>query len=399
MGHELICSWLGISCETWPPNHHVLLGLDPGETDPARIEQHVHERMERVRRYQLTNPELATEAMNRLAQALICLTDACNKRRQETVQAVVIVDRSEAVLSPAEAPTWPLEVPDTGQVLDWETAPPPRRDQDTITASLSDTATDVRPALELPVDLPHAKTAQAASAVDPAIEAARLSQAARRGLATKRALYYRIARTRQLIWAWERVGKYLNEPNRTLTRPAEATDLANQLKLIRDLLRSFPPLLGEAGQPGCYVMALARQQVIVPTFQTLLASQRERLAEDWQSGLRLLNAHRDFLREELHGLRHRGAVARIFRAIRAALAENPGTLLLVVALVALNLAYPALWQRHFAEQIVVFLAMAAFKVYLVWDSIQEAKPIPVAVAAPPPQRRVRRSPRPQQQAN
>ena len=72
--HEQICQILGLSAETWPPDHYTLLALSPGENDHTRIEHQVHERMERVRRYQLTHPEATTEAMNRLAQALVCLS-------------------------------------------------------------------------------------------------------------------------------------------------------------------------------------------------------------------------------------------------------------------------------------------------------------------------------------
>ena len=75
MDHQLLCSWLALPAGSWPPNHYVLLGLEPGADDAAAIEASVHERMGILRRYQLTHPELATEAMNRLAQAMICLTD------------------------------------------------------------------------------------------------------------------------------------------------------------------------------------------------------------------------------------------------------------------------------------------------------------------------------------
>ena len=80
MDHELICTWLGLSSKTWPPDHYTLLGLPAGESNAERIEQNVQHRMERVRRYQLTNPEAATEAMNRLAQAFVCLSDPQTKR-------------------------------------------------------------------------------------------------------------------------------------------------------------------------------------------------------------------------------------------------------------------------------------------------------------------------------
>src|SRR5262245_61779708 len=78
--HEIICTWLGVTAERWPPDHYALLGLDRGEARADLIEQHVHERLAKVRCYQLSHPAQATEAMNRLAQAFMCLTDAEAKR-------------------------------------------------------------------------------------------------------------------------------------------------------------------------------------------------------------------------------------------------------------------------------------------------------------------------------
>jgi len=75
MSDEWICSCLRLPPDSWPPDHYTLLGLDLGEADSSRIEQRVQERMEKLRPYQLTHPDQATEAMNRLAQALVCLTD------------------------------------------------------------------------------------------------------------------------------------------------------------------------------------------------------------------------------------------------------------------------------------------------------------------------------------
>src|SRR5262249_4677779 len=75
MNDQLICTWLGITDAAWPPDHYRLLGLPMGEPNIERIEEQVHRRLESVRRYQLTHPEIVTEAMNRLAQAFVCLTD------------------------------------------------------------------------------------------------------------------------------------------------------------------------------------------------------------------------------------------------------------------------------------------------------------------------------------
>src|SRR5438132_11644234 len=75
MQHQIICSWLGMPADRWPPDHYALLGLNAGEARVDVIEQHVHDRLAKVRCYQISNPEQATEAMNRLAQAFMCLTD------------------------------------------------------------------------------------------------------------------------------------------------------------------------------------------------------------------------------------------------------------------------------------------------------------------------------------
>ncbi|TMQ34848.1 MAG: hypothetical protein E6K70_05425 [Planctomycetota bacterium] len=91
MDAELIRNWLQLPPGDWPPDHYTLLGLQAGETDTPRIEQQVYERMELARRYQLIHPEAATEAMNRLAQALVCLTDPGAKAEYD------------AALLPAEA--------------------------------------------------------------------------------------------------------------------------------------------------------------------------------------------------------------------------------------------------------------------------------------------------------
>jgi hypothetical protein len=168
-------------------------------------------------------------------------------------------------------------------------------------------------------------------------EAAR-SQRARRGLGTRRALYRRLAHTRRLAHAWEQAGKYLAWPKRRLTRPAEANELIRLLTAVRTGLEGFPPLLGEAGQPGYLVLSLARQQAPVPTFQTLLSSQREALARDWWAGRTFLQSHREFLRQELRTLRKKSLVARGVRAVRVFLSEHPAGVLILLALLALNIA-------------------------------------------------------------
>src|SRR5438093_6395864 len=97
MSHELICSWLGLPPGSWPPDHYALLGLEVGEGDVQKIEEHVHERLMKVRQYQLSHPDQATEAMNRLAQAFTCLTDPETKKAYD---ASLLSPQSVAVEEP-----------------------------------------------------------------------------------------------------------------------------------------------------------------------------------------------------------------------------------------------------------------------------------------------------------
>src|SRR5437899_5445108 len=82
---ELICSCLGLPANRWPPDHYTLLALEPRETDTRQIEQRVQERTEKLRRYQLTHADQVTDGMNRLAQALVCLTDPVAKQAYDAM--------------------------------------------------------------------------------------------------------------------------------------------------------------------------------------------------------------------------------------------------------------------------------------------------------------------------
>lgn len=360
MSHELICSWLGLPPENWPPDHYALLGLPVGEGDVQKVEEHVHERLMKVRQYQLSHPDQATEAMNRLAQAFTCLTDPETKRAYdasllsphaafvEEPPPVISVDEpdplawlfgpwNELTAEPFPDPAQEFPAPSL-QVQDWSKAPPPPRVA--VRPEAPATAGNGAAAVTAP-----AAQYQVAAPADHVMETARESRPARRGLGTKRALYYRLVNTRRLLWHWQQVGRYLGYPERRLTRLTEATELTRHLAAILEALPSFPPLLGRAGQPGYLVIVLARQQLIVPTFRSLKREQREVLAQHWRDGFKLLTVHRDFLRGELKAMRRKGLVGQTVRAVRATISDQPEAILLLIALVALNVA---LW-THFTR--------------------------------------------------
>jgi outer membrane biosynthesis protein TonB len=375
MSHELICTWLGLAAQDgWPPDHYRLLGLERGESDVGRIEEQVHQRLDTVRRYQMMHPEEATEAMNRLAQAFVCLTDPAAKRSYDTTVLGLPAPPEEA----APAPEGPAEPRDP---LAWLYTPPPLPEPtppplprsavppplppplpaappplppDWVAGAAAPVAVATRSAkpppeprpAEAPPPMPPIAVPPPERPADPVLEAAQTSPQARRGLGTKRALYYRVARTRHLLRLWSLIGRYVSAPRRRLGRGAEAKDLVANLAEIQEVLEHFPPLLGEAGQPGYLVLALT--EVDVPaTFPGLSASQREALARDWRAGQKLLTAHRDFLRGELRAMRRRGPITRLVRAGRTFLSDQPGVaVLILLALLALGVA---LWRPYAQE--------------------------------------------------
>jgi hypothetical protein len=381
MKHDKICAWLGLPAGAWPPDHYTLLGLNPGEQDVARIEQHVHDRLAKLRCYQLSHPEQATEAMNRLAQAFMCLTDAQAKRTYDVLanrlsQVAEVVPHGpsgKAINGHASAEAnRPAVAPDDTAVavrpltqVDWKNTPPPVRVSDATpppsappaSADSPSPANGVVPVANDPgqtetsqVGTAQTEVAQAPQApqvssappvsqpADFLYESARASVEARRGIGTLGALSDRIDHTRRLLWAWDHAGKYLNKTNRRLSRLAEQNDLNRWLEKIGELMEGFPRVLGQPGQPGYRIVAMARLEMTAVMFNVLDPHQREALARDWVAGRVVLLSHRKFLRQEFKSVRRSNIFARAVRAARAALNDHPRWVLLGVSLAALAIA-------------------------------------------------------------
>ncbi len=361
MDHDQICTWLGLPPGAWPPDHYRLLGLQVGEDDAELIEQRVHDRLDTVRRYQMTHPEQATEAMNRLAQAFVCLTEPAIKKTYDVELGVVVaeVETASAVasVSQAEPIQWlsnpppvdwlnekpPLAIPNGPPPLAIPFGPPPLPRLPPPLPPLPRPQYESPPPAAVPV-VSVAAHPEPPGLLDPVLEAAQ-SGPARRNIATKRTLYQRIGHTRRLQRLWNGLGKYVSSPKRRLSRSQDGPDLIRLLNELKLLLRGFPPLLGEAGQPGYLLLALTQVDT-VKVFQSFSPQQREALSRDWQNGVKLLAAHRDFLRQELRAMRRRSVGQRLLRAVWSVVVDRPGILLLLLALLALNVA---LWRTYVEE--------------------------------------------------
>jgi hypothetical protein len=316
-----------------------------GEEDIVLVEQRVQERLDVLRRYQISHPEQATEGMNLLAQAFVCLTDPIAKRDYD--QKLQVGKPSLApppVRRPPVAGPSPPPVPNAPGPRDplvWlytpgmngpgELPPPPPVRVAPITIEVAEEVETAEPTPPSPP--PPAPTEVP---IDPILEAAQQSVQARRGLATRRALYRRVGLTRHLQRLWHRLGKYLNDTEKRLSRP-EASELYKLVEQIEEACFDFP-LLGEAGQPGHLILSLTqldRSKALL----TLSQGQRESLQRDWEAGLRFLEAHRDYLRVEIAASRGRSRWVECVRAIRSWLNEKPlAGVLVLLALLALSIA-------------------------------------------------------------
>src|SRR5262249_31106877 len=122
MNQEILCTWLGLPKTAWPPDAWTLLGLTRGEHDLPMIEARVQDRMTKLRHFQLSFPEEATEGMNRLAEAFVTLTEACSKKQAAEATA------SSAAKPPHAAALAKDETSVSKNTkVDWRNEPPPVR--------------------------------------------------------------------------------------------------------------------------------------------------------------------------------------------------------------------------------------------------------------------------------
>jgi hypothetical protein len=317
----MICTWLGLADKRWPPDPYALLGLTPGECDGPRIETRVQERMAKLRCYQLSHPDEATEGMNRVAQAFIALVE---KHCPRSGASRPPVHAATSAPSGDKRTPQPLAVGDTavGQhaKLDWEAAPPPVR------------AAKSGPLHAIPVGLPETAGAPRLDSAEPSPPAeteeqvirslAEESDDARAGVLTLQAIIARADLTRQLLIAWRKAGRYLALPKRKLTRPAEKSDFTHKLEALLEAADRYPDFIAHPGRPGYRAVALAHLGITPEVFNAMGEEPREQLARDWTLAHKILLAHRTFLLRQFKALRRRGPLGRAAYILRISLRDH-----------------------------------------------------------------------------
>jgi hypothetical protein len=393
--HSLLRSWLGLPPGPWPPDHYALLGLAPGPCEAAAVERLVLARMARLRPHQLLHPELVTEGMNRLAQALVCLTDDAARLAYDAELEVArpnppppFPQREGGVNSPPPFPassrdrgaearsrserssqTEARDAGPTGEGLGEGSVYPayepipgfPIPTDDELPPGEVTQVIEVRfePGLAPPEPLPPAYEVVETGPPEPlppayevveteiaplpagaVVEAELVSpppEAPWRP-ATRRQLYARLAAARWLLTAWQQLRPVLGDPREPLDRPARVLALLEAVAAVRPLLDSLPGLAASPGRPGGLVAAILRQPLLLSTLRTLLPDQRRALAIDWRKAEQTLTAEYGRLRELVRSgrpLRRRRSRWRLLRW----LVRTPEVALLVLAAAVLIVAF------------------------------------------------------------
>ena len=325
-------TWLGLPPGPWPPDHYALLALAPGGGDLDEIEARVLDRMELLRPYQLRHPEVVTEGMNRLAQALVCLTDPVARAAYDRGLGIApapfeVVEDDE----PAEAAPARPRVPGARQQdLPYEVVEPEPPQTGTRPYEVVSGGPEDVPVAE---DLPPFEVLP-----DAPVRPARVG---RKPVKLKRrTIYRRLAALRRAIRAWEALRPVFGTPGEALSTPVAVLTFLRALADARAALPGVGFAFHEAPHPGSVVTALVRLPSALATVRGLLPSQRKAVARDWYNGYALLRRERDTLRAlAWRPRRGRHASAELARLLR----DTPELLL---ALLALVLLVGAALQRH-----------------------------------------------------
>jgi hypothetical protein len=295
--------------------------LPSGEADPAAVEVRVMERMDRLRTHQLVHPDLVTEGMNRLAQALVCLTDP----------AARAVHDAEHGITPVPPPAFevvpPFEVVEPKAEVEFRPGMRPP---------------DVTKEVELPgipAVAPYDVVAEAAPSPEPLPPPPPEElPAVPADPADRRWVYRRLAAVRRGLRAWAKLGPVLSDPRDPLDRPGRALLLVEAAAAVRAVLPGLKGVVGRPGEPGGLVAAVVGSRFVLDTIRHLLLDQRQAVALDWRRGE--LELHREYrrLRDLARATRPRRPTRRDPRLILRWLRDTPEVVLLVLAAVTLLIA-------------------------------------------------------------
>ncbi|MFO0851192.1 MAG: hypothetical protein U0871_21940 [Gemmataceae bacterium] len=287
MDTNLLRSWLSLPPGPWPPGDFTLLGLPRGPVDPADAERRALERMGRLRPHQLVHPDLVTEGMNRLAQAMLAVTSA-----------------APAAPLPITPPAAPLAAPRATTAIPSPTVLPPADDEPGSSFGGANEAPfdpdkptdlDLRPLAPAESPPPPRRVAPVAPppvAPETVPEELAPTEVVPEQVALKagrRAAYRELAGLRALLRAWDALRTTTAVPSASLATPADVCDFLEAVAQFRDAARHPGLDPGYVRDTAPVLGAVLFQPLPLATLRSLTLTQRRALAKDWATGkVRLL---------------------------------------------------------------------------------------------------------------
>ena len=328
MNTALILPWLNLPPGPWPPEDRALLGLPAGPVDAIRAETNALARMELLRPHQLKHPEVVTEGMNRLAQALIALTST-SEPTAPTVSLRKPPRKAPAKPRPIESPFPSVDLAPTNPVPS-APLPGPILDAEIILeAEVVHTPSAAALPLPAPIDLPPPGL----------VEVPEIPRSEDR-----RQSYRRLAYLRKLHRAWAALQPVLAAPSEPLVSAEMVYRLLVGSRDLRALLKGGRPRYRALATAGGTVLSLVAQPHAAIVLRELLPAQRAAVAMEWATAKASLEAQMLAVRKSLRRPRSRSAMAGIGRACGEKLHRNPEwilatfTALLILSGIARTLA-------------------------------------------------------------
>ena len=334
MDTDLLRSWLDLPPGRWPPADRELLGVEA--VTAAQAERRAMQLMSRLRPHQLLHPDLVTEGMNRLAQAMLSIAShrpAVPPAAPARVPSahggppptVVLPTQTFAGIDLAPPPAASVPAPAARPVPPTVVAPAPVVFDAEVVEDEPDAPIPFARFEQL--DLPPATRGAppAAAEYEPVPEVTPPELPLPPGLSgeSRRLVYRQVAALRALLRAWSGLRTFCGNPSEDFDTPGRVYALEEVIALFHAAVR-HPGCDADALAPlAPRVFAIFRQPSPLAVLRLLSLPQRRLLARDWALGQSQLAGREIALRNSLRRTRPGGTIAQQLRGAGRLLAAHP----------------------------------------------------------------------------
>ena len=355
MDTDLLRSWLDLPPGDWPPADGELLGV--GAATPALAERRAMQLMSRLRPHQLLHPDLVTEGMNRLAQAMLSVAN----HRPAVPPAVpprapappgglaptLVMPKSSTTLPPAFGAfdLAPAQPPPAAPTVAPLPASPTPAAPIVLDAEVVEDEPDVPIGFarfeqldEPPAARPLAPSPAEFAAV-PEVEPPDLALPPGLSGESRRLIYRQVAALRNLLRAWASLRAFCGNPREDFDTPGRVYGLDVAIAQFHAALRHPGHDAAQLAPLAPRVYAVFRQASPLAVLRMLSLPQRRLLARDWALGQSRLAGRELALRNSLRRTRPGGTIAQNLSGVGRFLAARPETALVppgvILALIVL----------------------------------------------------------------